>query len=247
MLANLSAKIGLSLSLTIWVVISLVVGQIVGQLIVLSLNIQANVAVLTTVAAVLGYTLGIVIAVGGSLAISSRRMFDKKSWGIDRLPSWSDIGLGVLAVLPYFVLASVVIWIGTDVVRLIDPEVGQQQTFTNLYLRIEYIVAFFTLVILAPIAEEFLFRGFFQGKATKYIGSAAGVILVAAIFGLMHLIGFTEEGGVVLQWGAAADTFALGLAAGILRLITGSIWAGVILHAIKNGIAYYFLFIYVAG
>ena len=212
MLANLSAKIGLSLSLTIWVVISLVVGQIVGQLIVLSLNIQANVAVLTTVAAVLGYTLGIVIAVGGSLAVSPRRMFDKKSWGIDRLPSWSDIGLGVLSVLPYFVLASVVIWIGTDVVRLIDPEVGQQ-----------------------------------QGKATKYIGSAAGIILVAAIFGLMHLIGFTEEGGVVLQWGAAADTFALGLAAGILRLITGSIWAGVILHAIKNGIAYYFLFIYVAG
>ncbi len=247
MLASLLARTGCSLGLTLWVVVSLVVGQILGQLLVLSSGIQANIAVLTTVAAVFGYSLGILIAVGGSLMVSRRRSIDKKQWGIERLPSWSDIGLGALSVLPYFVLASVVIWIGTDLLKLIDPDVGQQQSFTNLYLRIEYIVAFFTLVVLAPIAEEFLFRGFFQGKVAKYAGSVAAVLLVAIVFGLMHLIGFSEEGAVVFQWGAAADTFALGIAAGVLRLITGSIWAGVILHAIKNGIAYYFLFIYVAG
>jgi membrane protease YdiL (CAAX protease family) len=49
--------------------------------------------------------------------------------------------------------------------------------------------------------------------------------------------------GASLQWNVAADTFALSLVLCTLRQITGNIWAGVLLHMIKNGIAYYFLFI----
>ena len=103
-------------------------------------------------------------------------------------------------------------------------------------------VAFITLVVLAPLAEELLFRGYFLGKTSEKIGKWLAVIVTALVFGFMHLLAPTES-GIVLQWGAAADTFAMGLTAGILRTLTGSIWAGVILHSIKNGIAYYFLFI----
>jgi membrane protease YdiL (CAAX protease family) len=57
------------------------------------------------------------------------------------------------------------------------------------------------------------------------------------------LFAVTSGGHLVLQWATALDTFALGIVAGSLRLLSGSIWAGMLLHAIKNGIAYYFLFI----
>jgi membrane protease YdiL (CAAX protease family) len=75
------------------------------------------------------------------------------------------------------------------------------------------------------------------------INKFVAVGLTAIAFGSLHLLGFTDN-GVVLQWAAAADTFSLGLVLGSLRLITGSIWAGVLLHALKNSVAYYFLFIY---
>ena len=214
--------------------------MLAGVLIV-SLPLALTSTVVTTVSAALGYILAIAITVGLPLLIRKKKL-DLKLLGFDRLPSWTDIGLGILALLPYLLLASAVIWLGTDVLKLINPEVGQQVSFKNLHNRGEYVLAFLTLVVIAPFAEELLFRGYFQGTVVKKAGRVAGVIVVATIFGLFHLPGFTDN-GVVWQWGAAADTFSLGIIVGMLRLLTGSIWAGMILHALKNGVAYYFLFI----
>jgi membrane protease YdiL (CAAX protease family) len=245
MLASSLARFVQVIGITLWLIAGVIIGQIIAGLLVFNSSLVANAAVQAAVAAGLGYTMAILLIIGTPL-LTRRKKLDYKLLGVDRLPSWSDIGLGTLSVLPYFLLATVVVWLGTDILRFIDPTVGQQVSFTDLYLRIEYIVAFITLVVVAPLAEELLFRGYFQGKAVNKIGKVLGVIFVAIIFGLMHLIGFTDQ-GVVLQWGAAADTFSLGIIVGVLRLITGSIWAGVILHALKNGIAYYFLFIAVAS
>ena len=241
MLASYLGRVFGALGAAAWVIIGVLVGQIIGGLLVISLPLQVNAAVETTLAAALGYSFAILIVIGIPLLIRKKKP-DYKLLGLHRLPQWSDIGLGALSILPYFLFASVIVWLGTEVLRFIDPSVGQQVSFTNLYQQIEYVVAFITLVIMAPFAEELLFRGYFQGRATKKLGKFFGVIIVAIVFGLMHLVGVTET-GIVLQWGAAADTFSLGIIAGVLRLLTGSIWASVVLHAIKNGIAYYFLFI----
>ena len=51
-------------------------------------------------------------------------------------------------------------------------------------------------------------------------------------------------GGVpALQWAVTIDTFVLSLMLCALREYTGAIWAGVLLHAIKNGLAFYLLFV----
>ncbi|RYZ49901.1 MAG: CPBP family intramembrane metalloprotease, partial [Sphingobacteriales bacterium] len=57
-------------------------------------------------------------------------------------------------------------------------------------------------------------------------------IVTSIVFGAIHG-----------QWNVAVDVFALSLILCSLREITGSIWAGVLLHMLKNGIAFYFLFI----
>jgi len=241
MLAKLLGKSAYAVGLTLWVVLSLVVGQSLASMAVLSFPQSGNPAVVATLLAALGYALGLALALGVP-ALATRKLVTKKTLGISRLPSIGDIGLGVLSVLPYYIASGVIIWFGMEVLNVINPDVGQQIPFENIALRIEYIVAFITLVILAPFAEELLFRGYFLGRLGERIGKWAAVIITALVFGSMHLIGFTDN-GIVLQWSAAADTFALGLIAGLLRTLTGSIWAGIILHAAKNGIAYYFLFI----
>lgn len=236
LLGNSSYVVGL----TIWVVVSLIFGQALASLLVSVLPLS-NESVLTTILAALGYGLGLALAIGVP-ALKSRHFVSKKTLGFDRLPSWADIGLGILSVLPYYLLSALVLWLGMEVFKVIDPEVGQQVPFDNLSLQLEYVVAFITLVILAPLAEELLFRGYFFGRLYERFGKWLAVLVTAVVFGLMHLIGFSDS-GIVLQWGAAADTFSMGLVVGVLRLLSGSIWAGVLLHAIKNGIAYYFLFI----
>lgn len=242
MLAKLSGNIAYSIGLILWVVFALFMGQLLASAIVLNLGLSANESVLATILAALGYTFGLALAIGVPVLLT-RKPISKETLGISRFPLISDSGLGILAVLPYYILSAAILWIGMDVLNVIDPEVGQQIPFQNLMLQIEFIVAFITLVIMAPFAEELLFRGYFLGRLSEKIGKWVAVVVTAVVFGLMHLIG-TNETGVVLQWSAAADTFAMGLAAGSLRAFTGSIWAGVVLHAVKNGIAFYFLFIF---
>ena len=238
---SLGSSFGYSLGLTAWVVLALFIGQALAALVVFSLPFDVNSAVLTTIAAAFGYGFGLLLALGMP-ALINRRWPSKKTLGIDRLPSWSDIGLSILSVLPYYLLSAAVVYLGLEVFKVIDPSVGQQIAFDNLNLRIEYVVAFITLVVLAPFAEELLFRGYFLGRMTEKTGKWVALVVTALVFGGMHLLG-TSDNGIVLQWAAAADTFAMGLVAGGLRLLSGSIWAGVLLHGIKNAIAYYFLFV----
>lgn len=241
MSVNYLAKAAQSAGLCIWVVAGVLLGQIIAALIIAYLPNGLSNTVESTYTAALGYALAILIIIGIPAFVGKKNL-NWKLFGLHRLPLWSDIGLGILALLPYFLLASAVLWLGTDIFKLIDPGVGQQITFTNLYSRSEYILAFITLVVVAPFAEELLFRGYFQGVVTKKTGKIVGVLVTAMVFGLLHLPGFTSD-GVQWQWGVVADTFSLGLIVGVLRLLTGSIWSGVILHALKNAIAYYFLFI----
>lgn len=238
---RLLGNIVYALGLTLWVMLSLIIGQLLASLIVFAVPSGVNESVLTTMVAALGYALGLTLAIGGP-ALFTKKLVSKKTIGFDRLPSFTDIGFGILSVLPYYLLSAILLWVGMEVLNIIDPNVGQQIPFDNLTLRVEYVVAFLTLVVIAPLAEELLFRGYFLGCLGERIGKWIAVFITAAAFGFMHLLGFSDT-GLNLQWAAAMDTFAMGLVVGVLRNLTGSIWAGVILHLIKNGIAYYFLFI----
>lgn len=241
--SSVSKRISYGLGLTLWVIFALFIGQILASVAVYGLLSESfNATMLGTIAAALGYILALALAIGVPAQIWKKRA-SGKTLGFDRWPSWSDIGFGLLAVLPYYMLSAAVVWVGMDVFKVIDPDVGQQIGFDNLTMRIEFILVFITLVIMAPLAEELLFRGYFLGRMSERTGKWSAVLVTSVAFGLMHLVGLTDNGSIVLQWGAAADTFAMGLTAGVLRTFTGSIWAGVLLHGLKNAVAYYFLFI----
>lgn len=246
MSANLLTKTSYALGLSLWVFVAFFVGEMLaGVAMAYGLafsGLKLNAALEYTILAAIGYTFGLALTVGLPWLATHRRP-SKKTLGITRLPSWSDIGLSILSVLPYYLLSAAVLWAAITFTKVVDPNVGQQIGFDNLTLGIEYFVAFITLVLMAPLAEELLFRGYFMGRLNERVGKWLAVLLTAVIFGSLHLFGVTNDGHIVFQWATALDTFALGLIAGSLRQISGSIWAGMLLHAIKNGIAYYFLFI----
>jgi len=86
--------------------------------------------------------------------------------------------------------------------------------------------------VIAPFAEEVLFRGYLYGKIKHYAPVWLAIILSSVLFGVAHG-----------AWNVGVDTFALGIILCLLREITGSLWASIFVHMAKNGLAYYLLFI----
>lgn len=155
----------------------------------------------------------------------------KQDLGLKRLPTWSDIGLGLVAFIPYIMGTIAVLYLASMFLP-IDLDQEQQIGFdTAIASQLNYFMAFLALVVIGPFVEELLFRGYLYGKLRRY-GAIVAALVVSALFGFMHG-----------QWNVALDVFVLSLVMCALRERTGTIWAGVVLHMFKNSIAYYVLFI----
>ena len=85
-------------------------------------------------------------------------------------------------------------------------------------------------VTLGPICEELAFRGFLQPLLVRSLGAAAGIVLAAIPFGMLH---YQEYGN---SWRHAAIVAAAGAAFGCMRHFTGSTKAAVIMHASYNAL-----------
>jgi membrane protease YdiL (CAAX protease family) len=79
------------------------------------------------------------------------------------------------------------------------------------------------IVALAPLIEEFAFRGWMQRPLERRLGPAPAIGLTALLFALAHL----QPGGIPIR-------LAGGAALGYAVWATGSIWAGVALHVAWN-------------
>jgi membrane protease YdiL (CAAX protease family) len=85
--------------------------------------------------------------------------------------------------------------------------------------------AAFALMIAAPLSEEFLFRGvFLRGFVPRY-GAVKGILLGAAMFAAAHV-----------SLPKIFGTFLLGAIFGWWYSKMGSIWPGVLGHALNNGV-----------
>lgn len=151
--------------------------------------------------------------------------------GFNSAPRWSDIGLSLIAFGGYFITTITVVAILSNVpgFNINQPqEIGQTQP----NILISYIIAFIGLVIIPPIFEELIFRGFMFGAMRRQVSFWTAAILVSVAFGLVHG-----------QPNVAVDTFILSIFLCALRERTGAIWAPIILHALKNGLAFTYLFV----
>jgi membrane protease YdiL (CAAX protease family) len=97
----------------------------------------------------------------------------------------------------------------------------------------ELILTFLMLGVMVPIAEELLFRGFLYRILRDRLPFLTATTLVSLAFALVHQ-----------QIVVGIDVFVLSVVACYLREKTGSIWPGVVVHSLKNSVAFFILFIY---
>jgi membrane protease YdiL (CAAX protease family) len=88
--------------------------------------------------------------------------------------------------------------------------------------------AFVVMVGIAPVVEEFLFRGVIQQGLVARMGLLRGVTMVAILWTLLRPAPIT---GISRFLAAAAASFGLGWALGMVRIASGSILGSILLAA----------------
>lgn len=102
---------------------------------------------------------------------------------------------------------------------------------------------FIALVLIPPLVEEFIMRGFLFANLRARLSFTWSAIIVSLLFGLAHITQ-TDNG---LFWSGAVSFFVLSMVLCYLRERTKSLWPGVGVHMLQNGIAFILLYIVKAG
>ena len=221
------------LLMLVWVFASVVASQfIVGYLMLWILGPERlSEAVWMAVLSAISYSIAIVLVLFLPQKTKLITRTNRTELGLKGLPTWTDIGLAPVGFIAYMLIASGLVAL-FELFPWFDAKEAQDLGFSVLMLGMDRVVAFVTLVIIAPVAEELIFRGWLYGKMRESLGVWLSILLVSALFGLVHF-----------QWNVGVNVFAMSIVLCGLREITGTIYAVTLLHILKNGVAFYLLFV----
>lgn len=149
---------------------------------------------------------------------------------------FSTFGLRPTALWPAVGWAALIyggFWVGAAIYSVVIGQGPEQELVTDLKEQDSIVVlgGFAILVgLVAPLVEEFFFRGFVFGVLREKLGTAWGVIVAGSIFGLVHVAGtpIRTLGILVL----------LGIGLCVLYAKTGSLLPGMGLHSLHNSISF---------
>ena len=167
----------------------------------------------------------------------------KRDWsliGLVRL-RWRDVAYGLVAVIPYYIIYLIAVSVVSKLIPSLNVQQQQQIGFTNIHGALPLVLTFISLVILPPLTEEILIRGFLYSSLKKGLPLLWAALITSLVFAVAHL---PEGGAAGPLYIAAIDTFILSLVLIYLREKTGSLWSSITLHAVKNGVAFLALFIF---
>lgn len=151
--------------------------------------------------------------------------------GLNNLVTFSDIGLALAGFFSYLAFSAILTAL-FSVFPWFNLNEAQPLFYSTLISPSGKVLAALALVVVGPILEEVIYRGLIYGKLRKNHSLITSILTVSILFGFLHG-----------QWNVGVDVFALSVVACLMRETTGTIYAGIILHILKNAIAFGVLFI----
>jgi CAAX protease family protein len=147
-------------------------------------------------------------------------------FGLRRTRVWPALGWMVLAFLAFYVFTAAwvaIVGANTDDQKLTDQLGVDRSTAAMLG-------AAFLVSVVAPMAEEFFFRGFFFGALRNWRGPWPAAIITGLVFGSIHV--GSSDAALLLPLGFFGFVLCL------LRERTGSLWPCIVLHCANNSLAF---------
>lgn len=155
-------------------------------------------------------------------------------------PRWVDIAYALSGFAAYFILFVGITTLLQKYIPALNSDQKQELGFSTNSTGLALWLVFVSLVVLPPIVEEIVARGFLYTGLRSKLPKFIAAIITSIMFGAAHL---QFGSGNALLWTAAADTFILSMVLVYLREKTNSLWSPILLHMLKNSIAFVGLFI----
>lgn len=166
--------------------------------------------------------------------VLKRRGLSLAKIGLGRRPKSTDIIRGLLGFAVFFGLLIVVNLLLTLIFPDLDSQ-SQDVGFNILNNSLDQVLALIALVIFPPLGEETLVRGYLYSGLRSRLRYLPAMLITSLLFGLAHL---QLGSGAAVLWAAGVDTFVLSLVLVYLRETTGALYAGILVHALNNLIAF---------
>jgi membrane protease YdiL (CAAX protease family) len=157
-----------------------------------------------------------------------------------RPPTLTDLGYALAGFAAYLPLYLGVLQAAQALVPALNVDQQQELGFSPANGNSELFLVFLSLVVLPPIIEEILFRGFLYGALKRGFSRIPAALVTSVIFAAAHL---QLGSGNPPLWVAAIDTFVLSLVLVYLREKSKGLMAPIGLHMLKNSIAFIALFV----
>jgi membrane protease YdiL (CAAX protease family) len=139
-----------------------------------------------------------------------------------RLPRRADVIVGIGAVIGFIILANLVSWLaGRNLVTAFQNDI-----YTTAAAQGWLTLLWIAVIVVTPVGEETLFRGFlFRGWFRDATDAWLAIVLTALLFAVMH---------VQYDWFVITQVFGFGLLLGWMRWVSGSTLLTMLLHALIN-------------
>ena len=149
-------------------------------------------------------------------------------FGLRRAPLWSTVGWATLGMVAFYVFTAVYSAIvQPDVEQSVTQDLGADQGTVGL------IAAGFMVVVVAPAAEEFFFRGFFYRALRSRFSIVGAAVIDGLLFGAIHF-DFSSADALLI----VPPLAVLGFLFCLVYERTGTLFSTIALHSINNSIAY---------
>jgi membrane protease YdiL (CAAX protease family) len=185
-----------------------------------------------TMAMIGGGVLG--IAVGAVFASLSAKAVPRAGLGL----RWSDVWKGAVALviaLPVIYAASIGAMFAYERLHGTRPDAAGHAILKSL--RDEpsnpwHWAAAASAIVLAPVFEELVYRGFFQSALLRATGRAGlSIVLTTAVFTLMHVVGSSS-----VPWYSLPAIAVLGVSMGVAFERTGRLGVAIVMHVLFNAL-----------
>jgi len=154
------------------------------------------------------------------------------TWKRSRLAAGEAFPMAFVAITPWFTMlllfgGTLVLaeFVSTILFHILPPPDLVKQMFAQLLGEdAPLVLSAIFLVVVAPVTEEFFFRGVLQRSLSVRYGARKAILFSGLLFGIVH----------ILPW-QVVPAIILGTLFAWCRERTGSLWPPLILHAITNG------------
>jgi uncharacterized protein len=170
-----------------------------------------------------------VIFVGTAVLFASfTRRPEPWHFGLRKVPFWPAVGWAALGMFCFYVFAAgYTAAVQPDVEQTVAQDLGADEGTFGM------IAAGFMVVCVAPVAEEFFFRGFFYRALRSRFSIVVAAAIDGALFGVIHFDFSGADALLILP-----PLAVLGFMFCLVYERTGSLYPVIALHALNNALAF---------